>query len=108
MAERRWSGLRQTYVIHFVDDREPLEVEVGLPDVLRWEKNNGKGYLDSGMPAITQMMWTAWAAGRRKGLIEEKVFDQFVMSIQDFEMEDQDDDDTTDVVEPTPLDLTDE
>lgn len=108
MAERRWSGLRQTYVLHFVDDRQPLEIKVGLPDVLRWEKNNNKGYLDNGMPAISQMMWTAWAAGRRQGLIEEKVFDQFVLSLEDFEMEDQDDDDTTDVVEPTQTDLTDE
>lgn len=107
MAERRWSGLRQTYIIHFVDDREPLEVTSGLPDVLRWEKNNGKGYLDNGMPSVTQMMWTAWAAGRRKGLIEEKVFDKFTASIDDFEFPEEDDEDA-DEVEPTETDLTDE
>lgn len=91
------SGVANRYRLRF-DDRDPVEVQSTVADVIRWERSHqGTPFMTGEAPSSTALMEVAFYACRRQGLVEEKNFDQFFPHVLDFDL-DQDDEDN----EPDP------
>lgn len=81
MSNKNWSDLVFDFVI-LTDDGGRVEVRNKIADVIRWEKNNKRSFVDT-RPGISDLMWLAWAAGKRAGLVTDD-FDLWASRIEDF------------------------
>lgn len=78
----RWSGIQSWYHVRYVDG-DTVDVQVRVPDALRWERNNqGKSVILN--QSVTTMLECVWYALRREGLCEEKLFERWAERIDDF------------------------
>lgn len=97
MAGVRWSGVTSWYRVRYLDGTE-VDVQVRIPDAVRWERNNPGRSLLTGQ-TITAMMECVWYALRREHLSDVSDFDAWSSSVDDFaQME------TPDVGDPTTQD----
>lgn len=80
------SGLRYTFKIEFEDGSEQT-ITTAPVDAIRWEKAHaGQAFPD--LMDVSRMMWVAWAAGRRQGLLDQqgtRDFEKWVETIHDFD-----------------------
>lgn len=84
------SGLRQKYVVELTGDRF-IEVETGLPDVLRWERTYKKGWFDPNGMSLARLVFITWSALKRHGLYEGTP-QQFEQELVELHLQDQEED----------------
>lgn len=78
----RWSGIQSWYHVKYLDG-DTVDVQVRVPDALRWERNNqGKSLLSN--QSITSMLECVWYALRREGLSDVKAFETWSALVDDF------------------------
>ena len=78
-----WSGVISDYQVKFTDGSEAT-VTTGMPDALRWERNNGGKSLADGVQSLTTMLTLIWYALRREQRCEHARFADFAESVADF------------------------
>lgn len=96
------SGLSYTIKITYTDGGEQ-SLKTAPIDIVRWEKANGRSFAVE-EPTVSQLLWAAWAAGRRKKEIgdEHREFDKWCETVEDFERVDDEEGDG-DPTQPDPL-----
>lgn len=78
----RWSGIQSWYHVRYLDGGT-VDVQVRVPDALRWERNNqGKSLLLN--QSITAMLECVWYALRRERASDVSDFDQWAGTVDDF------------------------
>jgi len=78
----RWSGITSWYRVEYLDG-ESVDVQVRIPDALRWERNNsGQSLLNN--QSVTAMLECVWYALRREGKSDVKEFVAWSSSVADF------------------------
>lgn len=93
MSGRIWTGVIATYEVRYVGG-DVVEVTTGMPDALRWERNNsGKSLI--GTNSLTVMMALVWYALRRQHLSDVVDFDEWAASVEDLARVTQDEPDPT-------------
>lgn len=85
--KRTWSQLAFDFTLK-VEGQGDIEVRSSVGDVIRWERLNGRGFMDK-KPGATDLLWLGWAAAKRQGLLTDD-FDTFTTKILDFSTEEID------------------
>lgn len=78
----RWSGITSWYRVEYLDGTQ-VDVQVRVPDALRWERNNQGKSLLAGQ-TVSAMLECVWYALRREGLSDVKDFDAWASAVADF------------------------
>lgn len=82
------------YRIRVEASGEELQLNLKMPDMLRWEMNHkGQPWLTGDIPSFSKLIETAYYAGRRSGEISVKNFDLWMKSVTDIEILPDEDDD---------------
>ncbi|MDO5534369.1 MAG: hypothetical protein Q4F65_06940 [Propionibacteriaceae bacterium] len=103
----RWSGIQSWYRVRYADG-STVDVQVGIPDAMRWEANNG-GQSLLGNQSITAMLTCVFYALRRQQLDDTKRFDEWAARVEDFaQMDDDDDAEVGELPDPTSPDQSDD
>ena len=106
MSARIQSGLRLVYRIEYTDDSVGV-YQSELSDVMRWEAaHRGEGWLTDGVPPVERLLWVAWCAGRRLGEIKPGPFEQWLLSVRDFDNQADDEGEADSGLDPTSQDLS--
>ena len=96
----RWvpAGAVNTFRVQLADQDEPLVVRSSVGDVVAWERQHKALYHEN--VGVSSMLWLAWKAARRLGVVTDPTFEQFSPRVIDLEVETEDED-------PTQTDLSD-
>lgn len=96
----RWSGIQSWYRIKY-QDGSTVDVQVGIPDAMRWEaNNNGQSLLAN--QSITAMLTCVFYALRRQQLDDTKRFEDWAVKVDDFaQMDEADDAEAGQLPDPT-------
>ena len=77
------TGIVGTFRIHYVDG-SAVNVKTGLPDVLRWERNHEGQPWAAAALAVTNQLQLMFYAGRRMGVITEPIFEEWLLTVEDY------------------------
>lgn len=83
------SGLVNRFRISFSDGSPEVEIQNSIGDVIAWERENKKMFTDNA--GIQSMLWVAFRAAKRAGLVNDTTFDEFVVRVGDLLIEVNDD-----------------
>lgn len=75
-----WTGVVSQYRVEYADGTV-VDVTTGMPDALRWERNNKSSLL--GNNSLTVMLTLVWYALRRQGLSDIADFETWAATVAD-------------------------
>ena len=78
----RWSGITSWYRVRYLSG-DQVDVQVRIPDVLRWERNNDGRSLLAGQ-TVGAMLTCVWYALRRERRSDVATFDEWAGTVDDF------------------------
>ncbi len=101
MTDTNWSGLNR--LIRLNIDGETVDVQTGIPDVLKWERKYGGQFLQQ-RDSVSAFLQLAYFAMGRQDMEPRpgKTFEVFSEHILDFDLPDEEDDEEG--ADPTPED----